>query len=206
MSEQWEKQKIAVVIVVVLIFLGFNLWEEEPTPLAQGTLPFAQQDAELKGIKVYVSGAVRNPGIYELQANSRALDAINCAGDFLPEADRERVNLAKKCKDGMQINVPRVKAKREPKSAKSPQQSQKAKVIAQPLPKTSQQKQSFSGKVNINTADQKTLETLPGVGKATAAKIIAQRSKQPFADIKDIMKVPGIGKAKFNRMRDHLEV
>lgn len=153
----------------------------------------AEQAAQAKLLKVYVSGAVQRPGIYDLPAGSRATDAVAKAGGFTELANMEKVNLAKKLKDGSQVNVPSLSAARRkalPKSSDTDTVNSSGTTVPE--------------KVNINTADAEQLDTLPGVGRATAQKIIDYRSSHPFTKIEDLKQVSGIGEAKFAQMQDRV--
>lgn len=166
---------------------------EEPAPVIS-----AQSQAKSKEqlITVYVSGAVARPGLYELPAGIRAQEAVEAAGGFTEAANQEKVNLAKKLKDGSQVNVPAVKGSK--KTAGS------TDIPAKKAGRSSQQKQADL--VNINTAGIAELDALPGVGEVTAQRIVDYRQQHPFTCIEDIMKVRGIGEAKFNKMKDRLTV
>lgn len=166
---------------------------EEPVPVIS-----AQTQAKSKEqlITVYVSGAVARPGLYELPAGIRAQEAVEAAGGFTEAANQEKVNLAKKLKDGSQINVPALKGSK--KAITGTNASAGTASIG------SQQKQA--GLVNINTASITELDSLPGVGEVTAQRIIEYRQQHSFTRIEDIMQVKGIGEAKFNKMKDRLTV
>lgn len=153
----------------------------------------AEQAAQAKLLKVYVSGAVQRPGIYDLPAGSRATDAVAKAGGFTELANMEKVNLAKKLKDGSQVNVPSLSAARRKLLQKSGETTT-VKTADTAVPE----------KVNINTADLEQLDTLPGVGRATAQKIIDYRSSHPFTKIEDLKQVSGIGEGKFAQMQDRV--
>ncbi len=151
-----------------------------------------------KKIMVYVSGAVLEPGMYELAPNSRALDAVAAAGGLTETADRERVNLARRLKDGNQVNVPSVKQT----AARSATQA-KAKEGASA---SSAAKGKAAVRVKLNTATAAELEALPGVGPALAQRITAYRQGRRFSSVDDLLKVKGIGKAKLERLRPLVEV
>lgn len=166
---------------------------EEPVPVIS-----AQTQAKSKEqlITVYVSGAVARPGLYELPAGIRAQEAVEAAGGFTEAANQEKVNLAKKLKDGSQVNVPALKGSKKAITGTNASAG-KANI-------GSQQKQA--GLVNINTASITELDSLPGVGEVTAQRIVEYRQQHPFTRIEDIMQVKGIGEAKFNKMKDRLTV
>lgn len=166
---------------------------EEPAPVIS-TQTQAKSKEQL--ITVYVSGAVARPGLYELPAGIRAQEAVEAAGGFTEAANQEKVNLAKKLKDGSQVNVPALKGSK--KAITGTNASADKESVG------SQQKQA--GLININTASITELDSLPGVGEVTAQRIIEYRQRHSFTRIEDIMQVKGIGEAKFNKMKDRLTV
>lgn len=163
-------------------------------------------------IKVYVTGAVMNPGIVTIKKGQIIEDALNQAGGVTEDADINSINRVFKLKENVMIYV----------KSKNDQQKQ----IDQNVEKSWNQSQepgpgidiitdsggSILGgtlaagvkkKVNINTATEAELDTLPGVGKETAKTIIEFRNKNgDFKDIKDIMKIPGIKESRFNSIKD----
>lgn len=160
-----------------------------------------RNDAYSKGymIKVYVSGAVINPGIYELKNGARANDAVMAAGGMLDTADPQRVNLALKLKDGMQVNVPFIKNITTNYSNRNTNLVKKKEAIRG-------MNGIGTGLVNINTGSAKELEALPGIGPSMAQRIISYREKKPFSCIEDLLKVPGIGKAKLEMLKEKIRV
>lgn len=131
-------------------------------------------------VTVYVTGAVASPGLVTLTASSRVADAVNACGGLLPTADAQKINLAEQLSDGIKINIPELPA----------QVHHGTNTAGQTL-------------VNINTADERELDTLPGIGPATARKIIEFRQTEgKFAAPSDIKKVRGIGEAKYERLKD----
>ncbi len=157
--------------------------------------PQTQENKTQKLITVYVSGAVERPGLYELPAGIRAQEAVAAAGGATEYANLEKVNLAKKLKDGSQVNVPALKS-----SKAIQRQSGKSAVTGEANTAAAR------GLVNINTASVAELDSLPGVGAVTAQKIADYRQQHPFEKIEDIMQVRGIGEAKFNKMKDRITV
>ncbi|MDD4722941.1 MAG: helix-hairpin-helix domain-containing protein [Acidaminococcaceae bacterium] len=209
--DNWEKKKIAVICVIVLLCLGFSLWDSLPKELEETAVSAERQLSEpekLQGITVYISGAVKNPGIYKVEAGVRAVDAIAIAGGMSEDANKNKVNLAKKCKDGTQVNVPFLSAKQK----KEREQGKDHSIAASKYKALHRNKLPANdndirdNKVNLNTATQKELETLPGIGESTAKKIIVYRAKQKFKVIEDIMQISGIGHSKFIAMQELLEV
>ena len=150
-----------------------------------------QLNAPLAEILVHISGAIKREGVYRLQAGDRLLEVIKLAGGALPEANLSAVNLAEEVKDGQKIIVP-----------------EKAKVIVSISGDPSISRSDIPNAnvlININTAEEKTLCTVKGIGPKTAKKIIDYRGKNgPFSKIEDITKVSGIGKGKLEKIKDQI--
>ena len=207
--EQWEKKKIAAICVIVLTCLGLSMWESMPKKMSESEVKTESSLVEQEkppGIKVYVSGAVKNPGIYEVDAGVRAVDVIAVAGGMAADANENKVNLAKKCKDGTQVNVPFLTAKQKKEKLQAAGYEESTLISKEFSGNKSQVVVSIIKKVNINTAGQAELESLPGVGTSTANKIINYRTRNKFKAIEDIMQISGIGPSKFNSMKELLEV
>lgn len=143
-------------------------------------------------ITVYVSGEVNNPGIVDLTSASRISDAIKACGDFTALADKSSVNLAQKVEDGMQIKVLAL----NDNNANATSSSTANKSISN---------NANTNIININTANEEELDTLPGIGPAMAKRIIEYRQTNGnFKVIEDIKNVSGIGEAKFTKMQDKI--
>ena len=133
---------------------------------------------------VYVTGAVRKPGVYQLPDGKRIIDAIEKAGGVTPKADAVTVNLAALLIDGEQILVPEAFS---PGAGAAPTGAGPA----------------ASGLVHLNSADVTALDALPGVGPATAQRIVDWRDQNGgFRTVDDLEQVPGIGPAKLDELRD----
>lgn len=202
--------------------------KEELTPAAsfssagmQGAGGQRSGKTQGKTIRVQVSGAVLEPGIYDLPADSRAEAAIAAAGGLTEAADTERVNMVRKLRDGMLLKVPALKAgggkKPTQRVAGAAGASGKKAVVgntANAYGKNAADKrggskvsaQGSAGRVRINSASASELQSLPGVGPALAQRIIAERSRERFASAEDLLRVSGIGKAKLEKMRAYVEV
>ncbi|WP_019720543.1 helix-hairpin-helix domain-containing protein [Heyndrickxia coagulans] len=153
-------------------------------------------------IYVDVKGAVKHPGIYKAEADDRVYDLIQEAGGFNENADRNQVNLAQKVKDEMVIEVPKKGEK-----AVSAQTAPAAAGISAPASASSGTAASSeaAAQVNINTADQTQLETLPGIGPSKAAAIIEYREKNgPFQKPEDLKNVSGIGDQTFAKIENSI--
>ena len=152
-------------------------------------------------IKVHVTGEVHNPDVYALPLDSRVQDAVEAAGGFTDLADSTALNLAAPLQDGSQVHIPTRNDAVIPDSKNS---NKKPEDLYQSTPTPDLNSNIHTKKfVNINTADQITLETLSGIGPVIAENIIAYREENgPFKSIEEIQKVYGIGPAKFDRIKD----
>ncbi len=160
---------------------------------SQGNLVFVKKEPEENYIfksVAYISGQVNNPGVYEVEDNSRVSDLITLAGGLTDKADSDylakTINLSEKVKDEEHIYVPSIDERG-----------------ASNVSGVSTDSTTTGGKVNINTATEQELETLPGIGASTGAKIIAAR---PFESIDALKDVSGIGDAKFNAIKDLIDI
>ena len=161
-------------------------------------VPAAEKETETEApAVVYVCGAVANPGVVFLSRSARVYEAVEMAGGFLDEADPEWINQARQIEDGEKI---RVYTKAETAAMTS----------AGDRPEGEDRPEGgFSGtaskKINLNTASEEELMTLPGIGEAKAKAIISYRNEQgPFSGPEEIVKVSGIGQALFERLRDSI--
>ena len=146
-------------------------------------------------IYVHVCGAVLNPGVVTVHSGCRAEEVLEAAGGFSPDADREYVNLASPVEDGQQLYFPTAEEAERWRDGMSVSRS--GQILME----------STLGKVNINTADESLLCTLPGIGKSRAQAIIAYREqKGPFESAEDIMKVSGIKESAFDKISSMIAV
>jgi competence protein ComEA len=144
-------------------------------------------------MRVFVSGAVVSPDVYELPPGSLVTDAISQAGGFTSGAARHRLNLAQALADGMHVHVP------------LQEETAAAPVVESGLTGTAggSLESRISAPVNINTATLLELSTLPGIGASMAQRIIEFREANgPFVTIEEITHVAGIGQAKFEQIKD----
>ncbi len=149
-------------------------------------------------IVVHILGAVRQPGVYRVAADSRVEDAIQAAGGLRDEAEVRSLNLAARLRDGDQLRISfRAEA----------QEAGAAEATDTPADRQPSPSHLDGERVDINRAAQPELETLPGIGPATAEKIIAFRTENgPFQVIEDILNVSGIGPATFDQIKDLITV
>jgi competence protein ComEA len=177
-----------VALTLVLVGLGIAVFVTAVTPRGVTTVIAPADDstaAPASGvIYVHILGQVARPGLYELPDGARAVDAVAAAGGFTEQADAAGLNLARFVSDGEQIMVPAIG-----------EAASTAPGVA------------GDGRVNLNTADAAALDTLPGVGPATAAKILAWREEHGrFESVEDLLDVGGIGEAKLDAIRDLVTV
>lgn len=176
---------------------------------AQGAV--TSKAAQKKTVRVQVSGAVLEPGIYDLPANCRVEEAIAAAGGMTENADSERVNLVRKVRDGMQIRVPVKKAARTSRTQRKSAQAT-AGYSASSTKKVgstragAEKNNSAVQIVRINSASARELQQLPGIGPALAQRIVETRNSGRFTSAEDLLRVPGIGKAKLAKLLNYVEV
>lgn len=200
-KEKWESwslsAKAAVVGGILLILVGvgglFSKREEsvEGTTVVETTMLVEKTEVSTtQGTVIFVDikGAVKNPGVYQMEVGDRVKDALDAAGGLTGDADSQKVNLAKRLEDQMVIVVPKV--------------GEEAEEI--PAGATSKEA-TKEGKVNINTATVEELKTLKGVGEKKAEAIIEYRKKNgSFQTKEDLMKVRGIGKKLFESFQERI--
>ena len=139
---------------------------------------------------MHVLGAVANPGLVTLAAGARVLDAVAAAGGLTEDADLSTVNLARPVTDGEQLAVPRVGEPLPPPPAAG-------SGAASGSPST----------VNLNTATQSDLETLPRIGPALASRILEWRAANGrFTSPADLLAITGIGQKLFDGLKDRVTV
>ncbi len=193
-----------IVGVVFGLFLGFMLGiaamvysrQSRPNPILiepPPPTPLPTPQPTPAPIRIYVSGEVVNPGVYELPASAIFQDAIQAAGGYATNADRDAINLAQPIQNGMQLHAPRVG-----------EGGNGAQTVILPTGESSSEN---APQININTATAAELEALPGVGPATAGAIIEYREQNGlFGSIEEITNVRNIGPATFNRLKPLITV
>ena len=175
---------------------------------ATGESPEPSREQEEPPLRVYVAGAVRNPGVYELGQGDRLVDAVDAAGGASEEADLEAVNLARRIEDEGYYYIPEKISPQEMEAGPAAAESKDGNDQRFPplsVQFTGEKPSDFSGEdedqnkgptgpVNLNTAAQSELESLPGIGPARASAIIAFREQNgPFVAVEEITAVSGIG-------------
>lgn len=151
---------------------------------------------------VHICGAVNSPGVYEFSEGDRIYQAVETAGGFTKEAASDFLNQAQKLTDGMKLYIP---TKEEAEQALAAGKSEEPFVSYEGGLTGSQG--AAEDLININTASEELLCTLPGIGSGKAKSIVTYRTEQgSFAKIEDIMKVEGIKEGLFEKIRDRITV
>ena len=187
----------ALVFAAVLIFVRGDdnapIQVVLPTPKATESNTGANSDGAAnpgaaEDIMVYVSGAVRSPGVYRLQPGRRLADALSAAGGAAADANLDAVNLALRVKDEEQYHIPRVGETPSPRASLAGESG--------PAVET-----SCDGLMDLNVASAVQLETLPGIGPVRANDIVSYREQNGlFASVEEITEISGIGVATFENI------
>ncbi|MCU1472069.1 ComEA family DNA-binding protein [Amnibacterium sp.] len=164
---------IAVAIVALVIAVALSATSASGGTVRVAVVPARSSPAPTpSALLVQVTGAVRRPGLVSVPDGSRAIDAIAAAGGPTAQADESGVNLAARVVDGQQLMVPT----RGSAPAAAPAAT------------------AAGGPVSLSAASAEQLETLPRIGPAMAARIIAWRTANgPFRSVNDLLKVGGVG-------------
>ena len=207
MNQLNKKKKIIAIIIVTIIGIGIycytdaieNTNNEEIENVLEVVPTNTIEEKEEKNIFVHIAGCVQKEGMLELSSNSRIADAIEKAGGLTQDADLSDINLAYILEDGMKIYIP------------NQNERQENNEITENIPNTATMQIQDTNKkqdvININTATQEELDTLPGIGPATAIKIIEYRKeKGKFKQKEEIKEVSGIGEAKYEKIKEYISV
>ncbi|MGI5911395.1 MAG: helix-hairpin-helix domain-containing protein [Syntrophomonadaceae bacterium] len=207
-----QVDKRGMVFIAILMLIVFSIGvkysdykhsQEIADDILISTLPALEEEVlklepcedSSKIIKVYVTGAVKYPGVYSLQENDRMHEAIELAGGALEEAELKFLDMARLLVDGETILIPLKGEVSE---------NQVVTGVNNSLGSSSQS----SGKVNINTASvQEMADKLDGIGPSLAQRIVDYRnSNGMFKNIEEIKNISGIGDKRFEAIKDKLTV
>lgn len=206
-----QKKLLAIILIILIVIAYYYLFmknqteeienqnlEIENTSKENNSTDGTQKENKEK-IIVHVSGAVNSEGIVELEAGSRIANAIEKAGGIKESADMSEINLAYLLEDGMKIYIPTEEETEANKKNANTQnenyvtssyEGENSKKYINNIQSSSSTSTSSSKKVNINTATQEELDTLPGIGPSIAGKIIEYREQNgKFSNIEDIKEV-----------------
>ena len=184
-----RKRVIAWSAFVAILVGAFAVYPriavQDPVVAAPASAPETGRPRVRERLFVHVAGAVVHPGLYRLPSGSRVADAIEAAGGPGHRADLDAVNLAEVLRDGLKIDVP-------------------VRGTTVPVTSTSTPGATI---VNLNTADQPALETIPGVGPVTATAILQHRTEiGSFDAVEQLLDVTGIGPATLEALRPYVTV
>lgn len=188
--EEVRKRLLFLAVLVCIIIIGsyYVFRQQNSMPESTAIQVQTEESSTQSLLTVYISGAVLQPGVVKVSASSRVIDVINTAGGLAQGAEIDKLNLAQVVKDGMHIKVPG--AKLTPQTALHAINSNKV-----------------NGKVNINTADTKELDSLPGIGPALAQRIIEYRQANGlFKEVEHIKNVSGISDSKYSKLKDKITI
>ena len=188
------KYKVQIILIVIFVASAISIFIQDKERKDSIMINSSSIESKDGKIGVYISGEVKNEGVYYLDKDARVTNLIDIAGGFTENADISKINPAKKLNDSDKIIIPEKKDYVE----------EEIEQIDDNTSVEEELEHSTIKKININTATKEELETLNGIGEATANKIINYRKSNPFKEIEDIMNVPGIGEAKFNNIKDDI--
>lgn len=202
-----KKTKKYILIISILTVIVYQILTKKEDYIESNTnsniLISYQENNRLKEenktnkIVIYITGAVKNEGIYEIEENSRIADCIEESGGLTEEANIDNINLAYIVQDGMKIHIPK----------KGENTNNIIDNTNEYITKENDKETNKSDKININTATQTELERLPGIGSSTATKIIDYRKqKGKFSSIEEIKEVNGIGENKYSKIKDLITI
>ena len=216
------KEHLKKIIGVIVVLAGITgiivinyLYEEPQSAIAESNelelvdLTTTTSEEGKKSIFIDIKGAVKKPGVYETDENSKVIDAITLAGGLKSNADTSNINLSQHLKDEMVIYIFTENELKKSEEKIACDTTCKTEVIEvnNCTEKTSSINNEKDDKlININTASKEELMSLSGIGEAKADAIIAYRNEKQFATIEDIMEVSGIGESVFATIKDSITV
>lgn len=164
-------------------------------PSAAASIP-AVDVTEGQTIVVDVQGAVEKPGVWRLPVDSRVGDAIEVAGGYSTQVDiaaaARQLNLAAELTDGQQVHVPSL--------------GESEAIAANPNALGTDGSATTGTLININSASETELDTLPGIGPVTAAKIISARAEAPFESIDELQSRDVLSQSVLDKIRELITI
>lgn len=193
---------IIIVMILCIVFIkqkqNDNLFyiDSSETESNQNTEIKDEDAEERKIIFVHVIGEVEKPGLIDLSEGSRIFDAVEKTGGFTTNADITKINLAYVLEDGQKIVIPSVEETKVEESFNDYIESDAGEGVIE-------EATTSSGKIDINSASQTEIETLPGIGPSLASKIIAYRNLNgKYKSVEDLKNVSGIGGSKYDNIKE----
>lgn len=233
--------KIVIIILLTIISVGaitlkYKLSKNEKEIIEEETIEIAKKEEvkkdDKKKVNVDIKGAIKNPGVYEIEENSMIIDLVKLSGGLTNEADTTYINLAKKVSDEMVVIIytkDQIKIAKEKETlsttninnscicpkisndaciTKSDTSTTNKNTKTETNSKSNDNSKEHENKIiNINTATKEELQTLTGVGASKADAIISYREEfGNFTTTEDIMNVSGIGESLYEKIKDNITV
>lgn len=178
--------------IIFAIIVAVIVSKEEKADIVQDTTDDYVVETVDNYIVVYIIGAVHEPGVIRIKEGSRMYEVVEAAGGATDDANIELVNLASIVKDEQKVIIPYIES---------------GDNINMAMERINSLMSNNKGLVNINTATQTELQSLTGIGESTAMKIINYRNQNGyFENVEELMNVSGIGKSKFNAIKNDITV
>jgi len=177
---------------------------ESGTGITSDTAASGETSLAIQMISVYICGEVNNPGIYEVPKGVILNKIIEAAGGFTEEASENNVNLVYQIESNMSIYIPSEDEITQGFTGGDIIRQEGVYVWGAQSGASGGTDQSATLMVNINTATEEELKSLPGIGDVTAKAIVNYRKDTPFKTIDDIKNVTGIGDSKFKQIKDYI--
>lgn len=214
-KERMAYAALALIFLCVAGYVGARQFHrrdpiviQELSPPRTGSLQSLPSGPSLSGpVVIHVAGSVKHPGVYKLPADSRVDDAIQAAGGLLPGTDPDQLNLAAKLVDGTQVFVPKKGDPQtvDPSYAGGPTASTSYSSQPAPVGARSGGGKHPTGVISLSSATAEQLQTIPGIGPATASRILDYRKQHGrFKSVDELTAVGGIGAKKLEQMRQWL--
>ncbi|HAG09856.1 MAG TPA: competence protein ComEA [Desulfotomaculum sp.] len=203
-----RRQQLVILIIAAVLLFGagyrYACWQLSKAETNSDNTVVQSEEEDKNSppgkIKVHIAGAVQKPGVYELDASCRVNDAVIMAV-ALPTADLNSLNLAATLTDGQKITVFELQ---------QTVQTGNSALFSAPAGSSQSTEMNSStqgGLININTANQTEIETLPGIGPALAGRIIQYREENgPYRVPEDIKNVSGIGDKRYEDIKDKITI
>ena len=196
------KDKIIIFVIIIVIELNGYIYKVKSNSLYDNQEIVSQENLEDKEftekdikesseIMIHITGAVKNPGVIEVDKDFRLKDVVDKCGGLKDDADINNINLAMKVEDEMKIHIPSIEETNE---------------NIKDISNINQNIDNQNNKVNLNKATKEELMTLPGIGESKSEKIIQYREDNIFKKIDDIKNVNGIGDKTFESFKDLIDV
>ena len=183
-----KKYKTYIICIIIIILSIISVIFQYVQKNNQMKVNLNKIENKEDKIAVYINGAVKNPGVYYLNQNSRLYELLDICGGVTDSADINNINLAKRLVDSDMITI----------------SEKKLEDLNEEKSEDYFDDDNANEKININTASKEELMTLSGVGEQTANKIIEYRKNIRFNEIEDLMNVNGVGKSKFESIKNNI--